>query len=125
MNKKEACELWIQRDFSMIPTALLEKAYSDHEQFCEDITILAPTDEPDIALLPAWGKVFSPNDSFNADWIRRNASDIAELGITVYETDEIGVYLGIDGAGYNFYEEHWIPLYDLRGLRWHEQEAQP
>lgn len=31
------------------------------------------------------------------------------------------LYLGIDGAGYDFYESHWIPLYKTLGYSWHLQ----
>ena len=26
--------------------------------------------------------------------------------------------------GYDFYENHWIPLYKARGLQWHETETE-
>ena len=35
-----------------------------------------------------------------------------------------GYFFGIDGAGYSFYEEHWIPLYKARGLQWHKTEGE-
>ena len=31
--------------------------------------------------------------------------------------------LGIDGAGYDFYDAHWVPLYRLRGFTWHKETA--
>ena len=34
-----------------------------------------------------------------------------------------GYIFGIDGAGYDFYEDHWIPLYKERGIQWHDKEA--
>jgi len=34
----------------------------------------------------------------------------AEAGFTVYDSIH-GFILGIDGAGYSFYESHWAPLY--------------
>ena len=141
----EACRMWL-REFSMIPVALLEKAYP----YGEGIEVLAPTIEQfreeyykencigevceecysehcseqyneEIPFIPMWGWVFAPNSSLDAEWIKRNASKIyEECGIIVYETDEIGVFLGINGAGYDFYETHWLPLYRLRGLKWHE-----
>jgi len=195
-TKREACEKWVQRDFSNIPYALLERAYLANEQVGEDIEILAPTpddwaeryytdyldgysedfptfeqwqdqnndlydwDDPEeldygrqdyedellshqkaneqaiekakeaaredgwyenVGPLPMWGWVFVPNNGLDADWIEANAKEISELGFTVYQTEEIGVYLGINGAGYDFYDAHWLPLYDLRGLQWHDE----
>jgi len=69
-----------------------------------------------------WGTLFNPGDSSDEDWITQNADRIAdECGFVVYECDEVGTLLGIDGGGYDFYEQHWLPLYRLRGLEWHEK----
>ena len=47
---------------------------------------------------------------------------MANCGFRIYEIDE-GIIFGIDGAGYSFYDEDWIPLYKARGLQWHETEG--
>ncbi|RLI83876.1 hypothetical protein DRP04_00155 [Archaeoglobales archaeon] len=147
MNEYEACRKWLRCDFSSIPTGLLEKAYGPT---FDDIIILAPTLDDykkeyiddgncdgdcesctyrecedsyyeDVPKIPSWGWVFVPREGLDARWIRNNARDIYnKCGIIVYETDEIGVFLGINGAGYDFYKVHWLPLYRLRGLKWHE-----
>jgi len=146
-NKElEMCHLWVERDFSNIPTDLIEKAYKD--SYYDEIEILAPTFEDfkkeyreenqcevecdecidetcleayeeENPKIPMWGWVFVPNDPCDQEWIRGHADKVAECGFIVYETDEIGVYLGVNGAGYDFYEAHWLPLYRARGLRWH------
>ena len=142
----EMCHKWVERDFSNIPVALIEKAYKD--DWYDAIEILAPTFEDykeryreehqcEIECdectdevcrdayeewypkIPMWGWVFAPNNIFDREWIKENADKAAECGFIVYETDEIGVYLGVNGAGYDFYEAHWLPLYRARGLRWH------
>ena len=71
-------------------------------------------------LFPMWGWVFVPDNMLDKEWIYENADKVAECGFIVYETDEIGVYLGINGIGYDFYKSHWVPLYLERGLKWHE-----
>jgi len=148
MKEIEACRLWVKRDFSMIPTALLERAYGGN--FYEDIEILAPTlddfrrefrernkcqhscdecpdeecvdaYEDEVPKIPMWGWVFVPNDPSDQRWIRSHAKEVAKCGFIVYETSEIGVYLGINGAGYDFFEHHWLPLYRARGLKWHDE----
>lgn len=47
------------------------------------------------------------------DWLRRGDRVLlmSRCGFRVYESTEYGFYFGIDGAGYDFYEAHWIPLY--------------
>lgn len=49
---------------------------------------------------------------------------MSDCGFRVYQHEEWGFFFGIDGAGYDFYSEHWIPLYKRRGLRWHDPAAE-
>mgnify|MGYP000952197416 FL=1 len=70
--------------------------------------------------LPMWGTMWTFNDRSDGDWALDNIETMYKCGFRVYENDDLGVVIGIDGAGYNFYEAHWIPLYKARGLRWHE-----
>lgn len=70
--------------------------------------------------LPMWGTLWTFGDVSDEDWARENPELVAECGFRIFEDSETGdIYLGIDGAGYNFYEAHWIPLYKARGLQWH------
>lgn len=71
--------------------------------------------------LPMWGWLWNPSSS-DENWIRDNLKTVAECGFKIYESEEIGILIGIDGAGYDFYEQHWIPLYKASGLRWHNTE---
>lgn len=86
------------------------------------------TDIDDIYLepntwLPMWGWMWTCGESFDEDWIRDNLQIVSECGFRIFEDDKTGtIYLGIDGAGYDFYEAHWIPLYKARGLKWHDIE---
>lgn len=68
--------------------------------------------------LPMWGWLWNPL-SIDEAWIKDNLEIVAECGFRIYESDEVGVFIGVDGAGYDFYEAHWIPLYKARGLKWH------
>lgn len=68
----------------------------------------------------AWGTLFHPGETLDEDWIRSNPEIVATCGFLVYDCDEAGILLGIDGAGYDFYASHWIPLYRARGLQWHK-----
>ena len=49
---------------------------------------------------------------------------MSECGFRIYKHEEWGCFFGIDGAGYNFYDAHWIPLYKARGLKWHDEAAE-
>jgi hypothetical protein len=75
--------------------------------------------------LPMWGTMWSFGDSAD-DWWLSDGNGIrimSQCGFRIYEHEEYGYYFGIDGAGYDFYEAHWIPLYKARGLRWHDEAA--
>lgn len=72
--------------------------------------------------LPMWGTMWSFGDNCD-DWWLSDGDGIkimSECGFRVYENDEWGYFFGIDGAGYDFYEAHWIPAYRRRGLQWHD-----
>jgi hypothetical protein len=49
---------------------------------------------------------------------------MTECGFRVYQSEELGIFFGIDGAGYSFYDQHWLPLYNARGLQWHDKEGE-
>ena len=75
-------------------------------------------------LLPMWGTMWSFGDSCDNYWLSdgNGIGIMSQCGFRIYEHDEYGYFFGIDGAGYDFYEAHWIPLYKARGLKWHDIE---
>lgn len=115
LTKKEACELWINRDFNSIPIEWMYKL--DEEVYSLEWLF---EDENKEYIEPIWGTIFQPRDLSDSNWIEDNAQEIYDkCGVLVGRTDEVGVFLSIDGCGYSFYGEHWLPLYDLRGFNWH------
>lgn len=70
--------------------------------------------------LPMWGTMWAFGDSIDNDWLENHLQEMADCGFRIYEQEDYGYIFGIDGAGYDFYEQHWIPLYKARGLKWHE-----
>ena len=94
---------------------------SEHEEGCPYKE--APEEaiyEPSLAWPAGWGYLFHPKNVIDEEWIRRNLDKVAECGFLVYNSEETGILLGIDGAGYDFYEAYWLPLYRARGLKWHK-----
>lgn len=75
--------------------------------------------------LPMWGTMWSFKDSCDDWWLSKEGGIklMSQCGFRIYESEEFGYFFGIDGAGYDFYELHWIPLYKARGLRWHDEVA--
>lgn len=73
--------------------------------------------------LPMWGTLWTFGCALDEDWARSNPELVADCGFRIFEDNETGdIYIGIDGAGYDFYEAHWVPLYEARELKWHSEE---
>lgn len=72
--------------------------------------------------LPMWGTLWSFGDSADDYWLEEcgGLQKMADCGFRIYENEDYGYVFGIDGAGYSFFEAHWMPLYKARGLRWHD-----
>lgn len=119
-TEAECAHCWVNEDFDQIPERLVLNQ-SDFFEHYEFFGIDDETDEYGYVDAPMWSTYFSPNTRLDADWIADNAEEIARLGFTLIFEDGETFALGIDGAGYDFYESHWVPLYRLRGFTWHEQ----
>jgi hypothetical protein len=72
-------------------------------------------DELVMAVNDAWRDSMD-EDCFLADtgWQR-----VSDTGVLAREFDG-HLLLGINGAGYDFYESHWIPLYKTLDYSWHK-----
>jgi hypothetical protein len=116
MTKREAVERLVS-SFSTIPTEWV-KIIAEHTG-AEFYGIM-------------WGTMFLVNDPVDKDRIRSllkpveeetdelyGSQEVADTGISAFDIDE-QLVLGIHGGGYDFYEHHWIPLYDALGYEWHE-----
>lgn len=77
-------------------------------------------------ILPMWGTMWSFGDSADDWWLEEDCGirAMSECGFRIFESEEFGYFFGIDGAGYDFYEAHWEPLYKARGLHWHDEQAE-
>lgn len=76
--------------------------------------------------LPMWGTMWSFGDSADEWWLEEGdgIEAMSRCGFRVYMSEEFGYFFGIDGAGYDFYEVHWCPLYQARGVQWHDPVAE-
>jgi hypothetical protein len=148
-TKKDACRQWVE-SFNAIPYSLIEKAYpyfeesglkilstekecsycgntefeenEDGEMVCSSCENFMSEYAVEKLGLPMWGTLWTFGESLDEEWARKNLEILRQCGFWVYDSDELGILIGIDGAGYDFYEAHWIPLYEARGLRWHDEE---
>lgn len=101
--------------------------YAIHTDDGEDVEL--DTDDFEVEYyyrLPMWGTMWSFGDLCDSDWFEYGDGirKMSECGFRIYHSDEFGYFFGIDGAGYNFTDVHFRPLYDARGLKWHDEEAE-
>ena len=118
MTIEEAVKEWV-RDFSLIPTRVIQKLYRDKPEELE----LLSGGFPELDWPAGWGTLFAPNDPTDRRWIQEHIDEVEECGFIVYSCDEFEILLGIDGCGYSFYPAHWEPLYKKRGLQWHKSKT--
>ncbi len=116
MDEMEATKLWVQREFANIPTPLVKRAFRDN---FEELELLSEN-YPELDYPCGWGWMFHPENRLDEEWILEHIQEVEACGFLVYDSDETGILLGVDGCGYDFYEHHWLPLYKRRGLEWHE-----
>ena len=116
-----AAKRWVSR-FNSIPQNVIEKLIRSGDDISEFRIPDNSTeyDEP----LPAWDTMWSFDDISDIQWLDdiKNRKAMAACGFRIYEQEDFGYIFGIDGYGYDFYEAHWIPLYEARGLLWHVAE---
>lgn len=71
---------------------------------------------------PMWNTIFEVSNEFMENDINNNIDEIQELGFGIIHpiSDSRGELLNTSlffkGAGYDFYEAHWIPLFNLLGF---------
>lgn len=126
------------RIFNMPNTGEKYDEYGKIEDIVGDIYIVKLDDGETVELkeddfevernsaLPMWGWLWSFSDSADDYFMEEldGIKQMSECGFRIYEHDEWGYFFGIDGCGYSFYDEHWIPLYKKRGLQWHDPKAE-
>lgn len=72
---------------------------------------------------PMWSTLFEAKDNFLSRKVAESVDELYELGIGVIEHPDFNSMLFIGGAGYDFYEAHWIPMYIMFG--WIEPKKFP
>ena len=128
-TKLDAANAWIN-EWNATPSYLIKAAMqlnpeewtisgfyyneeTDEEEYIEDGCYLE---------LPCWNTLWTPDFLIDEEWILENKKAICELGFRIIENTKeyTGTWLGIEGYGYSFMQEHFLPLYELRGLEWHK-----
>lgn len=117
MERRQAIELFVQREFSAIPTEWVR---------------VIEEDAGGCSALPMWGDMWIVSDFLGERlWDASKAQDddaelsgerrVAETAMYIYWIGEYYV-VGIHGAGWNFYDGVWDEIYDALDIQWHNTE---
>ena len=72
---------------------------------------------------PMWNTLFEIRDTAGSRFFENHVDELYEIGLGVIEdTDYFNSTLFISGAGYDFYEAHWIPLF-TQVFKWIDTET--
>lgn len=122
MTKLEAAREFV-RGFNAIDTQMIAKLMETDFDDWQEVTVVKG-DEEFYDVLLMWGTMWSFDDKIDEWWLEEKGGlkKMSECGFRIYKSEEFGYFFGIDGCGYDFYEAHWIPLYEARGLKWHDEK---
>lgn len=131
-SKYDRVSVWIDQHGVSEGEIIGQEEASDGEIFCivkldsgeeiktaEDCCFVIHDD-----FLPVWGTLWTFGEKIDTRWLDDPSARraMANCGFRIYEQEDFEYVFGIDGAGYDFYEQHWTPLYQARGLQWHDIE---
>lgn len=111
-------------EFNAFPESMIETLMGVDIDSWSEVTVFADDENDEYReFLPMWGTMWSFSDPCDNWWLEEKDGIriMSELGFRIYSHEEWGYFFGVDGAGYDFYEQHWIPLYKARGLHWHKE----
>ena len=112
LTLREAAQEWV-KGFNAIPISIIAKLWQADPEDWEEVT--SPDNEVENKdLLPMWGSMWTFGDSIDNYWFEEKdgIKQMSKCGFRIFKSEEFGYFFGIDGAGYDFYEAHCIPLYD-------------
>jgi len=129
MSKNEAVEKMVT-EFQSIPAGILEKLIKcSQNMYIEEVTPPSYWDKDEhcspenpcnqkpcnVDFLPMWGTLWAVERIRPEDF-----EALVKIGFRIYEVDDYdGFVLGIDAAGFSFYDHYWLPLYNYFGYKWH------
>lgn len=124
---KDECVRYYMDQFDLFPSNVLELGDNynldtyDWQGFC-----FSEWDEEEQEMVfaspPMWNNWFIPRDLLCRDFIENHEEEVSKCGFTIINYDGEFFALGVDGCGYSFAEAHFKPLYELEGLKWHDEQ---
>ena len=132
MTILKATRYWV-RGFNAFPQPMISMLIAYSPESWQEITLPTVGDSVFVYETSQCGEIISRNDFsyivslFDGNTVTLTSDEFEvcydyplPIWGTMWSFDDFGYLFGIDGTGYDFYEEHWIPLYLARGLQWHK-----
>ncbi|MFJ8531097.1 hypothetical protein [Bacillus sp. NPDC094106] len=105
--------------WNAIPTSAVEIIFTHENAKGNNVEALTEDGHKFSSEIVAYPTMYMMSSSAEEDWVRNNIEIMRDLGINVYESESLGIVIGVDNVGYDMNEEHWTPLYEAMGYEWH------
>lgn len=116
--KHDAVRAMVRNEYNCIERKFYEPMFEDGRMWL----VTEDRSGDDFYGMPMWSCLWQACSKMVSRAIYKHREEIEDAGFLIYRDDEDDIYLGINGAGYDFYEAHWNRLYDIMGLKWHDEE---
>ena len=122
-TREDAVRQWVT-EMNYFPLDMLLKACGDDFYEITPYTEEEAEDLENQDLFPMWSYLWQFSDSADERWgeSEEGLNTLKKCGFRIYHSEEFGDFIGIDGCGYSFIQEHWTPLYLERGLHWSKED---
>tara|TARA_R100001143_G_C3234798_1_gene76390 strand:- start:43 stop:483 length:441 start_codon:yes stop_codon:yes gene_type:complete len=123
-NVQNVFPYWFENTLTVEPTDKEVLDNYNKKSMTEDELEDAKMEMMDTQREVMWGTLFEAKNKFVAEDIIDNSDAIiSDAGFTIIDLSrenegeyETGVFLGVNGMGYDFFDAHWIPLYKILGV---------
>jgi len=123
-NVQKVFPYWFENTLTVEPTDKEVLDNYNKKSMTEDEFEDAKMEMMDTQREVMWGTLFEAKHKFVAEDIIDNSDAIiSDAGFTIIDLSrenegeyETGVFLGVNGMGYDFFDAHWIPLYKILGV---------
>ena len=123
-NVQNVFPYWFENTLTVEPTDKEVLDNYNKKSMTEDELEDAKMEMMDTQREVMWGTLFEAKDKDVAEDIIDNSDAIiSDAGFTIINLSrenegeyETGVFLGVNGMGYDFFDAHWIPLYKILGV---------
>lgn len=115
MEDSTEADDWL-KEYCRITSRNIKGVTIKHEGFCEWVKDFKYSDVMELwqetEHYPMWNTLYEAKDKYLGDKLLNSVDELYKIQIGVMQGGEdLNTLLFIPGAGYDFYQAHWVPLY--------------